>query len=375
MTIRTAFLLLLGCVQLLCAQDSVAYQAPTRTQFLLGLWPDVLARFDPVSDTIVQQMKFRHGVQHGLELSHDRKFVFAITGQRGVIEVIDLAKMETVDEHPIAKDGWIYRVRRVMECPGGKEWYVQYERVEKKVDHFVIHDSQWALYKVEEKELGEGMKELPEAIRRGARIAPDGRNWHIFSKDLVVIEAATFKELGKLELAQPLYTGMGPLSLAGDDFYFGRNADAYRMLYTMSDPVKKNRRLVGLIDLDLKGMKIANLTEWGGGQNLGMGLNLSGDRKRAFGYGGGRRFGGGGRGDGAESEISLSSWSLDNGMKLGSGTLKVRTALSIAGVSFEGSKMYLTGRGHDVWVISDEFKHIKTLELPGEVADFIEIVE
>lgn len=362
-----------------CSIDLRAQEA-TRTMFLLGMWPDTLARFDPETDTIVQQMKFRHGVQHGLKVTHDRKQVLAITGAREIIEVIDLAKMETVDEHPIKKDGWIYRVRSVMECPdakqgepGGKQWYVQYERVEKKVDHFVIHDMQWALYKVDEKELGEGMKELPEAIRRGARISPDGTKWHVFNKDLIVVDPLTLKEEARIELSQPQYTGMGPINLGGEDFYEGRNPDAYRMLYSMTDPVKKNRRIAGLIDLDMKTLKIANIAEWGAGPSGGFGLQMTADHTRAFGQSG--RRGGGRGGDGAETEMSLTCWSLLDGRKLSEGSLKVRTALSISGVSHDGKKLYLTGRGHDVWVVSDEFKLLKTLELPGEVAEFIEVRE
>ncbi|MSR75502.1 MAG: hypothetical protein EXS14_08565 [Planctomycetes bacterium] len=352
----------------------IVHAPVTSTYFLLGLWPDTLARFDPVTDTIVKQMKFRNGVQHGLQLSHDRKTLMAITGQRGTIEVIDLAKMEVVEEHLIKKDGWILRVRRVMECPGGKQWYLQYERVEKKVDHFVIHEMQWALYKVEEKELGEGMKELPEGIRRGASISPDGTKWHVFSQDLIVVDPVTLKEDARIELSKPLYTGMGPLNLGGEDFYENRNPDAYRMLYSMTDPVKKNRRIAGLIDLDMKGMKIANMVEWGAGPSGGFGLHMSADHTRAFGQGGGRG-GSGGRGDGAESEMTIACWSLVDGKKLGEGTLKVRTALSISALSHDAKKLYLTGRGHDVWVVSDEFKLLKTLELPGEVAEFIEVRE
>ena len=64
-------------------------------------------------------------------------------------------------------------------------------------------------------------------------------------KDITVVDPKTLKEEGKIELSKPAYAGMGALRVRGADFFESRNADAYRMFYTMSDPVKKNRSIFG----------------------------------------------------------------------------------------------------------------------------------
>jgi hypothetical protein len=361
----------------LAAQDGDAAAPPepevAQVSHYVVLWPDLFAEFDTATDTIKRQMKFKHGVQHGVQILHDKKTALAITGQRGVIEVIDLAKLETVDEHPIQKDGWILRVRSIMECPGGKKWWVLCERVEKKVDHFVIHEQAWFSYDLGTKELGESMKELPEPIRRGARISPDGTAWHVFDKDVVVLDAETLKETGRIELSKPLFTGMGAITLQSQDFHEGRRSDAYRMLWSMTDPVNTNRRLGGIIDLDMKSLRIARREEWGVPSISSFGSYITADHKRAFGHGGGRRGFGGRGGTGGESEVSLAAWDLTNGQRVAENTFKARTALGLSAITADGSKLYLTGRGHDVLVVSGELKPVRTLELPGEVSDFIEI--
>lgn len=337
------------------------------------LWPDIFGEFDTATDTIPRQMRFKHGVQHGVDIMHDKKTALAITGQRGMIEVIDLAKLETVEEHPITKDGWILRVREVKPCPGGKKWWVQCERVEKKVDHFVIHEQMWFPYDVEAKELGEAVKELPEAIRRGARISPDGTKWHVFDKDLVILEPETLKETGRIELSKPLFTGMGPITLQSTDFHEGRNPGFYRVLWSMTDPVNTNRRLGGILDLDMTKLTIARREEWGVPNIGGFGSYITADHKRAYGHGGGRRGFGGRGGTGGESEVSLASWDLTNGRRIAENTFKARTALGLSAIAPDGSKLYLTGRGHDVLVVSGDLKVLRTLELPGEVSEFFEI--
>ncbi len=371
--------LLLACCSLALsvqAQDAAAVVPEPESAIIahyVVLWPDILGQFDTATDTITRQMKFKHGVQHGVEILHDKKTALAITGQRGMIEVIDLEKLATVDEHPIAKDGWILRARSVTECPGGKKWWVNCERVEKKVDHFVIHEQMWFPYDIEAKELGEAVKELPEAIRRGARISPDGKSWHVFDKDLVILEPETLKETGRIELSKPLFTGMGPITLQSFDFHEGRNPGFYRMLWSMTDPVNTNRRLGGILDLDMTKLTIARREEWGVPNMGGFGSYITADHKRAYGHGGGRRGFGGRGGTGGESEITLASWDLSNGRRIAENTFKARTALGISAIAPDGSKLYLTGRGHDVLVVTGELQVSRTLELPGEVSDFIEI--
>lgn len=344
--------------------------AAGKTWFWLRMWPDWIVKFDPATDEIAGKLQLKNGVSHGHWLTFDKKRFIAITGQRGVVEVIDLKSMAVAEEHPFKEDGYIIRVDSVKECPGGTHWYVKVNRVKTMLDHYVIEEPQWLLYRVADKEVEKRMKELPKAIRNGARISPDGKKWHVFGADLVIVDPATLEEEGKVELSRPLYTGMGPLSLRGEDFFDGRNADGYRMFYSMRDPVKKNRTLTGLVDVDLKGMKVLNLKEWGADFRAG-GLQVSRDHRIGVAQARGR----GGRGESAgEQEITLATYDLEEGKKLREVTRKVRNGLGLAGISPDGKKTYLTGRGHELVVLDENHQPLRTVAFEGEIDGRIHVV-
>lgn len=345
---------------------------PGKEYLFFRMYPDLFCKFDTDTDTIVAQVKLKHGVSYGTDLMHDKRHALTTTGQRAWVEIIDLQTMQIVDDHCFDEVGYIIRVDDVREQPGGKRWFVRVDKVEKKPDQFVIADSEWLDYDVEERKVDKRMKELPRAIRSGARISPDGKAWHVFGRDITIIDPESLEEQGKIELSKPPYAGAGPFSVRGDDFFDGANADAYRFLYTMRDPVQKNRTLLGVIDLDLKEQKVASFTEWGSAPRVGNWI-YSRDRKLALasrwgGFGGGG--GGGGRGGQDEyrdPQTTLVTFDLTNGKKLKETVVDVRNGLGLAQISSDAKKLYLTGRGDEIWVYDAEHKFVKALAMPGDL--------
>lgn len=367
-------LLALGvCTPLSAQRPSADAPQPGATTekeyFYFRMWPDQFVRFDPVRDEIVASVKLRHGVGYDTEVTHDEKRVFIVTGQQAWLEIVDLATMQVVDDHCFDEAGFVIRIDSIQEQPGGKRWFVRVNKVEKKPDQFVIGDSEWLDYDLEERKVVKRMKELPKAIRSGARVSPDGKSWHVFGKDLVILDPESLEETGKIELSKPPYAGAGPFSIRGEDFYDGRNPSAYRMLYTMRDPVQKNRTLFGVIDLDLATPKIASYTEWGSNPRVG-GWIFSQDRRLAVASRWGGMGGGGGRGGQDEyrdPQTTLVTFDLTNGKKLRETVIDVRNGLHLTALSPDGKKLYLTGRGDEIWVYDDQHKYVKTLTMPGDV--------
>ena len=347
-------------------------QPSGRTSFWFLMWPDFLVKYDPETDQVVKKIQHRHGVCFGMRLSHDRKSFFDITGQRTFVEVIDVEKMEVVDEHSFEQQGFIIRVARVLEVPGGTHWYVRVDRVEKKLDHYVIQESQWLYYNLEDREVEKRMKELPKPIRRGARISPCGTKWHVFGRDLTIVDPETLEEEGKIELSKPLYSGMGALSVRGRDLFDGKNAGAYRMLYTMRDPVKKNRTLMGILDLDLDEREVTNRREWGASPGVGrflftrdrkvaVGQKRSRERRRQY--------------DGQDPVVNLYSMDLETGRKIKETRVEVRNGLGLTAISPDGQKLYFSGRGHELVIYSADHTYLKTVELEGEIERGLVVLE
>jgi len=342
-----------------------------KTWFFIRMWPDQLVKFDPITDSVVQKISTRNGVCHGLQLTHDREHFLMITGQRSKIEVVRVSDMEIVEVHDFSEEGWIHRVSEIRELPGGEKWYVELDRVETKPDRYVIEKSQWRLYNVAEKKTEKKLRELPRAIRRGARLSPDGKKWHVFRNDIAIIDPETMKEEGKIELSKPLWTGLGPISVRGEDFFDNRNPDAYRFMYTMRDPVRENRTLFGLVDIDINERKVTNLTEWGANPSVWR-FRLTEDRRLGIATKSSRDRGR--QSDGDDPITTLVTYDMTNGKKVRETRVPTRNGLGLSAISPDGSKIYLTGRGHELVIHGADHQYQKTIELDGETDGRILVV-
>ncbi len=355
------------------AESAPASRGAAGTYFWFRMWPDFIAKFDPVTDTVVAKVQTRHGIGYDIDVTHDRKSIVIVTDKQACIEVIDIASAKVVDEYSFKQEGFIVRVQGFEEVPGGKQWYVRLDKIKEYKDHYDTKETEWVLYDLPTRKIsGKPMKELPEAIRRGARISPDGTRWHVRGKDLVIIDPGTMQEEGKVELSRPLYGGMGPISLSGDDLYDGKKPGFMKTLYTMRDPVASNRTLAGVVEIDLVNKKIVDLKEWGWSPRFGGfgGPIMTRDRTRVVTQQFGRGFGGGGGDEARDPEVTLATYDLTTGAKLIEGTTKLpRSAVHLAAIAPDGSKTYFTGRGHEFIVLDAKHQYLKTVELQGEIDD------
>lgn len=346
----------------LCA-SLAAQEAAQRPYFWFGMWPDVIAQYDPESDEVVKRIKLRHGLHWGKTLSHDESEFWVITDQRTKVEVVDLAKGEVVEVHDFAEENWIIRVSAVMEIPGGTHWYVHASRVERKLDHFVVKTSQYLLYDRVNKKVEKRLDELPKAIRRGARISPDGTMWHVFDGDLRVVDPKTNKEVGKVDLKTPRISGMGAISLFGDDFYDREDPDRYRMLYRMTDPIATRRRMFGVVDIDLKTMEVAKVEEWGASPDYWR-IHMSQDKKTGVAQGRGR-----------DDTTKLALIDLTNGKTIREAFEEFRPRRSLAAISPDGQKIYVGGAGNDFLIFDREFKRVKTVWLDADLLGGVTVID
>jgi hypothetical protein len=350
-----------------------------KTWFVMRMWPGKVVKYDPVTDEVVGVFDSGHGSGWMSQPTHDRRSILHLTRQRTLVQVIDLETMTLKDVFPFEEYSHIVRVQSVRELPGGKRWYVQLERIERKVDSYVVpNENEWVEYDLAEREIVTRMKELPKAIRRGARLSPDGTQWHVFDGDVKIIDAVSLEEVGKIELAKPMAPGMGPISIRGDDLFDLRNPAAYRFAYSMRDPVDTNRTLYGIVDLDLTNKKVSRLSEWPTVPPRVWGYERGDDPRIAVGARGasGGFGGGGGRGSGEyrDEEIMLFTIDMETGKKLKETRHTVRNGLNLTAVSPDGSKIYLAGRGNELHVFDRDHNPLKVVSLPGEIDGGVTVV-
>lgn len=345
-----------------------------RSQFYFAIYPNFLAQYDPQSDRIVRKIPFENGMMWDVELLHDRKHFAVVTDQQRKIEIVDLEQGKVTEVHDFTKPDTIIRIRSIQEIPGGRQWYVRVDRVKKGLDRYTFDPPQTLLYDRIEKKVVRELKKLPEILSRGAHISPDGTKWLVNDQqgDLLVVDPATQKQLAKIDLTTPLFTGMGRLNVGDTDLFDGRDPKHLRMLVTLSDRVQKNRSTWGYVDIDLEQNKLSKLVEWGVGPS-GWGTYVARDSHFAV-SGGGGGFGGGFGGGSNRSRISL--YDLTTGKKVRETFEELRPRQSLSGISPDGSKIYVGGAGSDFQIYdSATMQKIKTVNLEGEITGEIYVLE
>lgn len=350
------------------AQDPTSPEAP-RATFWFATYPDSLTQFDPATDQVLRKVKLRGGMFWSVELAHDQKRMFVVTDRQSKVEIVDLQRGEVVDEHVFAEDGYVIRVRSLMEIPGGAKWYVRTDRIKKEIDRFSFEPSEWLLYDTATKKVEKKSKQLPKAIRNGARISPDGTKWHVGTEDgdLSIVDPETNKEVARIDLHTPRFAGAGPLRLSGEDLLRGRDPNRYRALFTSTDPVQKNRTTWGVAELDLVTNQIAEVVEWGNEQGgWGMEISAGGTRGATM---------SGGFGERSDRGSRLQIFDLTNGKRLAEGYEQFRPRRRLVAISPDGNKLYVGVAGSDFEVFDAQCRRLKSVELDGEISGQIHVVD
>jgi hypothetical protein len=332
--------------------------------FWFTMYPDLVVKFDPETDKIVQQVKLNGGMFWRSTRTHDRKRLLVVTNQQRSIEVVDMTTGTLVGDHLFEEEGMTLRIRDIEECPGGVFWFVQTERVKKEIDRYSFEASQYLLYDSENKKVVRKVPKLPEAMSR-ARLSADGTYWlSSTGGDLTFLEARTFKELGKIDLTTPRFFGAGAIRLSGTDLLDGRDPNRTLQLFTTTDPVEKRRTNWGLVEIDLKNRKVANVTEWGPSKSS-WGMRVAPKKRIAVAMGRGR-----------DDERQLVSYDLNTGKQLAEAYHEFRPRRSLVAISPNADKAYVGVAGSDFEVFDVKtLARMPTVELPGEIVGTIHVID
>ena len=335
-----------------------------RQHFWFTMYPDLVVKFDPETDTIVQQVKLKGGMFWRSVLTHDRKHLLVVTNQQRSIEVIDITTGTLAANHLFEEEGITLRIRDVKECPGAVFWLVHTDRVKKEIDRYSFEASEYLLYDSANKKVVRKLPKLPDAMGR-ARLSADGNYWLSSNDgDLQFLEARTFKELGKIDLSTPRFFGAGAIRLSGTDLLDDRDPDRSLQLFTTTDPVEKRRTNWGLVELDLKNRKVVNVTEWGPSKSS-WGMRVAAKKRIAVAMGRGR-----------EDERQLVTYDLNTGKQLAEAFHEFRPRRSLVAISPNADKVYVGVAGSDFEVFDGKtLLRLPSVELPGEIVGTIHVID
>jgi DNA-binding beta-propeller fold protein YncE len=332
-------------MRLLALAYLTASFAAAQGTLFIGTWPHTVQIIDERQQKVVDKIELTTGLPDGLDLSEDRKTLYAVTLEKSGFEVIDVATRKVTNAFAMNEGTKQYRFSGMAPDPEGKLLYVLYRTVEKKIDRFEIdRNTHFGVIDLAQKKMvraGDVPKDEDQigfGFGGNMRFSPDGKYLYVFRNSVFIFDPATFKLIDKIELSKPQFPGMASLGL-------GRSLDSIQepgmliSVFNSQDPaVHRNIFGIARFDLTKRHFEFSPV----GPSATGMtGLQVTPDRKKGYtvafnGQGGNRR-------------CEFWEFDLTTNRLVRKHEFDGRPRFSF-GISSTGKELYIYGAGYDVEV-------------------------
>jgi hypothetical protein len=238
------------------------------------------------------------GIPRTTAVSPDRKKIYVFTTQM-LLETIDLDSRSVVSSFNLgdprtrvrlqanAPDlinlGGNARYSGIAVDPRGRYIYTTMRTTVKDIDHYRIDPPQFVAIDLQEKKIARTWP-FPQDQNQGFgfnatyKVSADGTRLYVFQEDILIFDLETFKQIDRIELAQPPYPGASPYRLAAGDDPFDE-PDNVTSVFTSVDAVV-HKGTLGLAKINLTTGKVDYFPI---GPLLPMnGFQLSPDRRRGY---------------------------------------------------------------------------------------------
>jgi DNA-binding beta-propeller fold protein YncE len=343
--------------KLFVATAALISSAAAQGTLFVGTWPHTVQVVDEKTQKVVDRIDLQTGTSHAMQISDDRKTIYASTIEKNGIEVIDVATRKVTNSFVLDEGGKKMRFNAWAPDPSGKLIYMIVRPIEKKIDRFEVGKSQFAIADLAQKKIVKFI-DMPgednpngNGGRGGAlRFSPDGKYLYRMGGTITIYDTSDFKVVDTIELSKPQFPGMQNVNL-GQQLDGLQEPGVLVSLFNSSDPVvHKNIFGIARFDLDKRtfhftpiGPAVANM----------MGLHITPDQKIGYtvainGFGGNKR-----------SEF----WVLDipTGRVIRTQEFDGRARYTF-GMSSTGKDLYIYGAGYDI-----EIYDPMTLKLRGVI--------
>ncbi len=266
------------------APAALAQTRPAASLVYAGAFPGQVLVIDEATDRIVGHIKLHTGIPRGLQLSYDKKRIYAFTTGSG-IEVIDLATRQVTNHFTLHEGNRIVRPRgSFTPDPQDKILYTIMNSAVKQIDRFEIEKPRFAIVDLEQKKVTRSVELPADEPRLGfggsLRVSPDGKYLYHFADNVLIFDTADFKIVEKIELSKPLFPGMATVGFGLRDDP-AEDRDSVTGIFNSTDPVVR-RQVFGLASFDLN-KRTFDFTPIGPAATAGvMGLQLTPDKKTGY---------------------------------------------------------------------------------------------
>lgn len=321
-----------------------AFAAAQGTVFI-GTWPHTVQIIDERQQKVVDKIELSTGLPDDLDLSEDRKTLYAATLEKSGFEVIDVATRKVTNSFTLNEGAKQVRFRSWAADPEGKNIVILYRTAEKKIDRFdvdrithfgVVDLAQHKI--VRTADVPKDEDQVGFGFGGNMRFSPDGKYLYVFRNSVFIFDTTDFKLIDKIELSKPQFPGMANVGL-------GRTLDSIQQpgmlisVFNSQDPhVHRNIFGIARFDLSERHFEFSPV----GPATTGMtGLQVTPDGKKGYtvafnGQGGNRRC--------EFWEFDLTSNRLARKQEFDG-----RARFSF-GISSTGKELYIYGAGYDIEV-------------------------
>ena len=334
-------------------------QTSSERLMYVGTLDKKLLVIDEVKEEVVGEIPLG-GIPRTTALSADKKKLHIFTTQM-LLQTIDLESRKIISSFNLADPPTRLRIQAnapdivnagnngarfsgIAVDPNGRYLYTTMRNVVKDIDQYRIDPPQFVAIDLQERKIVKAWpfpKEMNQGFGFNAtyKVSADGMRLYVFQEDILVFDLDSFKQIDRIELAQPPYPGASPYRLAASDDPFDA-PDTVTSVFTSVDSIV-HKGTLGLAKIDLTTRKVDYFPI---GPLLPMnGFQLSPDRKR--GYSVIPKIGAG-----ANRATEWWVWDIESHKVIKKKDFDTRPTFRFA-VGGDGKKLYLYGAGStlEVW--------------------------
>ncbi len=337
------------------------------TLYLPAYPADVLV-FDEGKGQVVEKIPLVTGTPMSIRLSPDRKLIYVTTIDHNGIEVIDVATRKVVNHFILNTPTKQFRLWGGTPDPAGKFFYTVTKEIDQKPDHYDVGKPMYTVIDLEQQKIVKTI-EVPkeDASARdfdyaGAafQMSPDGKYVYHFGDKITVLQASDFKEVDRIDLANPEFPGMQNVRFGGGfggDLDLANEPGTHLALFNSEDPLVHNK-VFGLARFDLSSRQV-EFNPIGPAPRGMSGFQVTPDKKLGYTV----------AVSGIHGTKACEFWAFDLGTEQIAKKAEVpcRTRFTL-GISTNGKKLYIYGAGFEIEVYdAATLKYEKTYDLNTDV--------
>ena len=218
----------------------------------LGGFPNQIWIIDEATMQVVDEIEVTSGIPRQLALSDDQTRFYLVNETFEQFEVVDIASRRSIDTFTLSEGNTKARIRRFKVHPDNRSVLLVLDSATKLVDRYEVAPRKLVQYDLERHAV---IREVPWPDGRALNnpnmlFSPDGRLLYFLVDDVIVVDTATFEEVDRWRLSQPLEPGVGPLDLSFRLDPTNEEPGFFTDLFEVHDEVQ-DRDLMGIARIDL----------------------------------------------------------------------------------------------------------------------------